>query len=97
MRANRKGPALGCAIAASLVLTPIVWLRHLVLLVVPLAEARPRFSAVWSLPVVVWLSLRLGDGDGLEMFPSALVVVARVAVLFTRPLVGGAVFAEARA
>jgi hypothetical protein len=39
-------------IAASLVLTPIVWTHYLVLLLVPVALARPRLSFVWILPLL---------------------------------------------
>jgi len=42
------------AIAASLVLSPIVWLDFYALAVVPLAIGRPRLSAVWFLPLVCW-------------------------------------------
>ena len=39
--------ALTLALAAGVVLTPILWLHYLVLLVVPIALARPRLSALW--------------------------------------------------
>jgi Glycosyltransferase family 87 len=39
-------------LAAALVLTPILWIHYLVLLVVPVALARPHFSALWLLPLV---------------------------------------------
>ena len=42
------------AIAASLVLAPIVWLDYYALATVPLAVARPRLSAVWFLPLLTW-------------------------------------------
>lgn len=80
--------AFTCAIAASLALTPIVWQHYLAILVVPLALARPRFSALWLLPAVLWLSPREGNGDGLEPFLPALVVLLLVAVLLARPRVG---------
>ena len=50
--------SLGLAIAAALVLSPIVWRHFFVLLLVPLALSRPRFDAVWLIPVGLWL----GDG-----------------------------------
>jgi alpha-1,2-mannosyltransferase len=43
------------AIAASLVLSPIVWQHYLMLLIVPLAFARPRLDRYWLLPVAIWL------------------------------------------
>jgi len=39
--------ALTASIAAALALSPIVWIHYLVLLLVPLALARPRFSPLW--------------------------------------------------
>lgn len=50
--------SLGLAIAAALVLSPIVWRHFFVLLLVPLALSRPRFDAVWLIPIGLWL----GDG-----------------------------------
>jgi glycosyl transferase family 87 len=48
----------GLAIAAALVLSPIVWRHFFVLLLVPLALSRPRFDVVWLIPIGLWV----GDG-----------------------------------
>ena len=45
------GASLTLALAAGLVATPILWLHYLVLLVVPIALARPRLSALWFAPL----------------------------------------------
>jgi alpha-1,2-mannosyltransferase len=74
-----------CAVAATLALSPIVWLHYLVLLLVPLAILRPRFSLIWLLPVVLWVSPRPGYAEGYETFMPALVAVILVAVLLARP------------
>jgi alpha-1,2-mannosyltransferase len=50
--------SLGLALAAALVLSPIVWRHFFVLLLVPLALSRPRFDAVWLIPIGLWI----GDG-----------------------------------
>ena len=50
--------SLGLAIAAALVLSPIVWRHFFILLLVPLALSRPRFDAVWLIPIGMWV----GDG-----------------------------------
>ncbi len=50
--------SLGLALAAALVLSPIVWRHFFVLLLVPLALSRPRFDAVWLIPIGLWV----GDG-----------------------------------
>jgi len=73
-----------CAVAATLVLSPIVWLHYLVLLLVPLAILRPRFSALWLLPVLLWVSPRPGYADGFQTFVPAVVATVLVAVLLVR-------------
>ena len=51
------------AVAAALAFTPVIWQHYLVLLLVPLAVARPRFSALWLLPVRLWLARARDNGD----------------------------------
>ena len=46
--------AFAVAAIGALVATPILWLHYLVLLFVPLALYRPRLSAVWFVPLVLW-------------------------------------------
>jgi hypothetical protein len=79
--------AFTCAIAAALSFTPVVWMHYLVLLAVPLAIARPRFSALWLLPIVLWVSPRSGNGDGFEVFAPALVAAILLAFMLSRPRV----------
>ena len=43
--------SLPLALAAALLLSPIVWNHYFVLLVVPLALSRPRLSVAWALPL----------------------------------------------
>ncbi len=79
---GRRGPddprAFVLALAASLLLSPIVWLHYFALLIVPLALSRPRFSAIWLVPAVCWVAA--GKGNGVEwqtllvLLSSALVV-----------------------
>ena len=66
-------------------LSPIVWLHYLVLLLVPLAILRPRFSLLWLLPVLLWVSPRPGYAEGYETFMPGLVALILVAVLLARP------------
>jgi len=57
--------SLGAAIAAALLLSPIVWLHYFVLLLVPLALARPRLSAAWILlPLPFWFATANGQSHG---------------------------------
>ena len=74
-----------CAVAATLALSPIVWLHYLVLLLVPLAIARPRFSIVWLLPVLLWSSPRPGYAEGFQTFLPALAALILVTVVLVRP------------
>lgn len=54
-RPDREWAAFCAGLAASLLLSPIVWAHYFVLLFVPLAVARPRFGPLWLLPVASWL------------------------------------------
>jgi hypothetical protein len=74
-----------CAVAASLALSPIVWLHYLVALLVPVAIARPRFSFLWLLPILLWMSPRPGYAEGFETFLPALGAAVVLAVLLARP------------
>jgi hypothetical protein len=57
--------SLAASIAASLLLSPIVWLHYFVLLLVPLALARPRLTAAWViLPLPFWFSSANGQSHG---------------------------------
>jgi hypothetical protein len=51
-RDGRLRSAFGLAVIAALTTTPIVWQHYMVLLVVPIAFASPRFSRLWLLPLV---------------------------------------------
>jgi len=69
------------ALAASLALTPIVWLHYLVLLLVPLAIARPRFSAVWLLPLLLFLTPLNGNGELIQPLLPAFVASAVITLV----------------
>jgi hypothetical protein len=70
-----------CAVAATLALSPIVWLHYLVALLVPLAIARPRFTWIWLLPVVLWISPKPGYAEGYQTFGPAVVAAVLVVLL----------------
>jgi alpha-1,2-mannosyltransferase len=44
------------AIVAALLSTPILWNHYLVLLLAPIALARPRLAPLWLLPLVLWVT-----------------------------------------
>ena len=74
-----------CAVAATLAVSPIVWLHYLVVLLVPMAILRRRFSALWLLPILLWGSPKPGYAEGFQTFLPALVAAILVAVLLLRP------------
>lgn len=77
--------AFTCALAAALAFTPILWQHYLVLLLVPLAVARPRFSPIWLAPVVLWIASREDNGAALETTLPVLVAAAIVAFVLWTP------------
>jgi hypothetical protein len=84
--------SFGLAIAAALVLSPIVWLDYYAVAALPLAVVRPRFAAVWLAPLATWglLSAGIGAGNG---WGSARVLLV-FAVVFAVVLRGEAETAE---
>ena len=79
-----------CAVAATLALSPIVWLHYLVALLVPVAIARPRFSAIWLLPVVLWVSPKPGYAEGWATFAPGIAAAILLVVVLARPRRPGA-------
>jgi hypothetical protein len=77
-----------CAVAATLALSPIVWLHYLVVLLVPMAIARPRFTVLWLLPVLLWVSPQPGYAEGFQTFMPAIAAAILVTVLLVRPRPG---------
>jgi len=68
------------AIAASLVLSPIVWLDFFALAALPLVIARPRLSWVWFVPLTTW-GLK-GAGLGIGSFTHSLRLPLVFSVVF---------------
>lgn len=95
-RAERDRRSLTFALAAGFVLTPILWLHYLVLLVVPIALARPRLSALWFAPLALTVFEALdwyrgwprGDGEALVSV-ALLVSVVLVVSLRSRSRLSG--------
>jgi hypothetical protein len=74
-----------CAVVATLALSPIVWLHYLVVLLVPMSILRPRFSALWLLPVLLWISPKPGYAEGPATFAPAIATAILVSLLLVRP------------
>ena len=73
------------AIAAALAFVPVVWQHYLILLAVPVGIARPRFSAIWLLPIVLWICPRAANGDDLQPLIPAIVTMILLTILLARP------------
>jgi len=97
--------SLTLALAAGLVATPILWLHYLVLLVVPIALARPRLSALWLAPLAFTVFELLdwyrgwprGDGPALASVALITLVVLVVCSLPERSARSGAALRAAGA
>jgi glycosyl transferase family 87 len=75
--------ALTATLASSLALTPVVWSHYFVVLLIPIALARPRFSAIW----VALLATTALDASGAypaspdgDFAPVALVTAIALAI-----------------
>ena len=76
------------AIAASLALTPIVWLHYFALLVVVVALAQPRLGAAWFVPLAMVVTPGSGHPTPFETF-ATLAIAALTFALALRASVGG--------
>lgn len=82
--------AVTLTVVLVLVASPIVWNHYLLLLLVPLAIARPRFTWLWSLPILLWLCpYEPGTNAWERPFAWALTAIIAVALL-RRPSPAGA-------
>ena len=83
-RDRMDAAAFSLAIVAALALTPIVWLHYFVLLVVPLALARPTLSWSWGLLWIFWLAPAQENEGAAWRILLATAVVGAVAIVATR-------------
>jgi alpha-1,2-mannosyltransferase len=56
--------SFGVALAASLLLSPIVWAHYFILLLIPIALSRPRLSPLWFAPLAFWLTTYTAHSQG---------------------------------
>jgi alpha-1,2-mannosyltransferase len=78
--------ALSAALVSALLLSPIVWPHYFVLLLVPLALARPRFDPVWLLPLAWWAIRGQSEGVAWEIVVGLGVALALAGFsAFARP------------
>ena len=71
--------AFSLAVVAALAATPIVWSHYFVLLLVPIALARPRLSGLWLLPIGFWACSIRSGGDPV-MIVTGVVLTAAIVV-----------------
>jgi hypothetical protein len=72
--------AFAAALAASLALTPIVWLHYFALLFVPIAIGRPRLSPLWLAPLAFWAT-PLPESGGSAVRIALTVLVTAIALV----------------
>jgi len=75
------------AVAAALLVTPVVWMHYLVLLLAPLALTRPRLSPLWFAPLLLWATPRFDSGgEAWRILVVLGVVTVVLAAVFDRSL-----------
>jgi hypothetical protein len=86
-RGGREADAVAflLGVLAALAFSPIVWQHSLALLLVPLAVLRPRFGAVWTLPVLLWLTPDTAGVVPVGKLLLAAAVVAALCLLAVQP------------
>jgi hypothetical protein len=85
--ARKDDPAaFTVALAAALLVSPIVWMHYYILLVVPIGISAPTLSAAWFAPLVCWGSPELESFGSLRRLIFGLGAVAAVslAVVYRR-------------
>jgi hypothetical protein len=70
--------AVTLALAASLLLTPILWLHYFLLLFLPLALFHKRFTPVWLVPLAFWLTPFQESGEEAWRIAFAWLILAVV-------------------
>jgi alpha-1,2-mannosyltransferase len=68
--------SLCAALAAALLLSPIVWTHYLTVLFVPIAVVRQRLSGLWLVPLVLWATPAQSDGLAWRVVVGFVVMLA---------------------
>ena len=85
-RGSEQGAYL-CAIAAALMLSPIVWMSYFVVLLIPIALYAPRLSPLWGLPFALWVGPQVSNGSTWQT-ATVLCVSAAAFAIATRSVRG---------
>jgi alpha-1,2-mannosyltransferase len=83
-RRGRDRDALALAIAATLLLAPIVWMHYFAVLLVVVALYERRFGWAWTLPLVFWASPQMGNGTELQTALALATASATIAITVLR-------------
>jgi glycosyl transferase family 87 len=82
-RRGHTQASFALCVATCLLVTPIIWLHYFALLLVPLAIARPRLSAIWLAPLI--LQFGPATPGSLQIVVTLAVAVAITAAAMSRP------------
>jgi len=85
VRAGRRRDdvaTLTLTVVAVLVASPIVWTHDFILLIVPLAAARPRLSILWFVPVAMWVCSPMAAAPGWQVAVAWLATAGALLPLF---------------
>jgi hypothetical protein len=82
---KRRGDrvVLTLALLAALLTSPLVWTHYYILLIVPIALARPRLSALWFVPLLYWASPAMESFGELRRLIVGLGVTLAIAAAVT--------------
>jgi hypothetical protein len=84
LRRRADQVTFSAAVVAALIATPILWNHYLVLLLAPIALARPRLAPLWLLPLVLWVTPHPESLGVAWRIALVLLVVSHVAIQTTR-------------
>jgi Glycosyltransferase family 87 len=83
-RADGDRRAFAMAVAASLLLSPIVWLHYFCLLAVPIAITSRRMSRLWLIPAALLLPIPTSNGNTFVILWAIAVAIAVFAIVLRR-------------
>jgi hypothetical protein len=93
-RRGDERSAFVVAIAASLALSPIVWLHYFALLLVVVALAQPRLGVVWFVPLAMMITPGSGHPTPFETSWTLIVAALTVALALRATMVSGSLAAH---